>query len=80
MHYRYLNIRILLFRPNLINLIQESQAAYPEHNLTTTLLEASLAMKCSVSCVLAAQEAIGLIDDNLLTGAAPEWWYYIFCK
>ncbi|KAF8537535.1 fungal-specific transcription factor domain-containing protein [Trichophaea hybrida] len=78
LHARYLNIRILLFRPNLINLIQESQAAYPEHNLTTTLLEASLAMKCSVSCVLAAQEAIGLIDDNLLTGAVPAWWYYIF--
>jgi hypothetical protein len=28
--------------------------------------------------VLAAQEAISLIDDNLLTGAVPAWWYYIF--
>ncbi|CCX33498.1 Similar to Uncharacterized transcriptional regulatory protein C3C7.04; acc. no. O14130 [Pyronema omphalodes CBS 100304] len=84
LHARYLNIRILLFRPILINLIQESPHAFPDQGfskqppITTTLLEASLALKCSVSCVLAAQEAISLIDDNLLTGAVPAWWYYIF--
>jgi hypothetical protein len=80
---RYLNIRILLFRPILINLIQDSQA-YPEHKCDrlhpTTLLEASLGVRCSVFCVQAAQEAITLIGDNLLSGAVPAWWYYIFCK
>lgn len=93
LHSRYLNIRILLFRPVLIHLIQESQTAAPgmgyqhlapgdKNRLETpiTLLEASLAVKCSVSCVAAAQEAISLIDDNLHSGAVPAWWYYIFCN
>lgn len=87
LHSRYLNIRILLFRPVLIHLIQESQHPTPavamgyhhSKDAPITLLEASLAVKCSVQCVVAAQEAIKLIDDNLYSGAVPAWWYYIFC-
>ncbi|KAA8911525.1 fungal-specific transcription factor domain-containing protein [Sphaerosporella brunnea] len=78
---RYLNIRILLFRPILINLIQDSQI-YTDHKCDrlhpTTLLESSLAIDCSIFCVQAAQKAIDLISGNLDSGAVPAWWYYIF--
>lgn len=83
--YRYLHIRILLFRPLLLALLdcdQDPTRGLVGENLTNTILEKTILTKISTSCVTAAQSLVDLITDCEDQGsrALPAWWYNIFCN
>ena len=82
--YRYLHIRILLFRPFLLALLSCGQDTLDKSfnkSLTETVLAKTFLTEISTSCVDAAQSLVKLIADCEDRGSSslPAWWYNVFC-
>lgn len=80
-----MHVRILLFRPVLSRYcaMRESLASINSPTATSASLGYRVALQCSVICVLAAQESIEMIYNNVPAdgtgGPLPAWWYNILC-
>lgn len=92
MIYRFLHLKIVLYRPIFTQLCRKSfPGTFPAvtRNPTATNkvqasednpLYASFSRQCSVTCVQSAQELIDLISITSQTAVTGAWWYNIFCK
>ncbi|PSN70390.1 hypothetical protein BS50DRAFT_632282 [Corynespora cassiicola Philippines] len=77
LHYRYLHIKILLFRPIVVDLAQ-SQFFNSTTSRTQTTLKHAIAASCVRSCVAAAQETIDILVKGCGRGHLPVFWHSVF--
>jgi hypothetical protein len=67
--HRYLHIRILLFRPLLLNVFAHSQQRggnnYEDRDHMNSLLHRTLLMQASNMCISAARELADMIASNI---------------
>lgn len=80
---RYLNTRILLYRPILSRLLSSMDTETSQLPRTPKSLLQRMAIECSTLCVQTAQEAIENIHSHLppspaLMGPLSAWWRNIF--
>lgn len=78
--YRYLHVRILLYRPALSKLVAAQDSSQQRREGST--LASSLRLQASVLCVQAAIDAIEHIRSRLpasvsAIGSLPAWWYNV---
>lgn len=84
-HFRFLHVRMLLFRPILSRYCTSREIGVSDPLISfRDSFPRRVALQCSIICVKVAQEVIGLIHGNLpadgSSGPLPAWWYNILCE
>src|SRR5258707_8208991 len=91
MLYRFLHLKIVLYRPIFTQLCRKTfpgslpvsgrkpTTEYKQQDCEDNPLYSSFSRQCSITCVQSAQELIDLISITSQTAATGAWWYNIFC-
>lgn len=83
-HFRWLHIRILLFRPFFSQTFQLRNSLAEQDTASLDFQIRSLVVShCLVMCVRMAQQIIEIIHTNLISERSlnklPPWWYNVTC-
>ncbi|KAH7026651.1 uncharacterized protein B0I36DRAFT_160944 [Microdochium trichocladiopsis] len=91
LHARYLQLRILLFRPIMVDLTKDARVSRTQHSatgdqqqqeqqqITMTNFQRAVAIECARTCSSAAQELVVLLHKRCMatSGRSLHWWYFL---
>jgi hypothetical protein len=80
--YRFLYLRLLLYRPIFTRLCSETSTHNAPDNTDNgrhSSLYSSMLSKCAAACARAAIDLTSLVYDTYQTSSTDTWWYNGFC-